>query len=94
MNDFQILPSGAELRYTFDFAGDVPADATVQSIGFAVVPIGGLTLAGQSDDLSSARSSIEVSGSAHGMRYLIKATATLDNGEKLTKVISLLGYAG
>lgn len=94
MNDFQLLPVGAELRYTPDFAADVPVGVTVTSIAFSVAPSPSLTLSSQANDLANARASIAVKGAAHGTHYVLQAVAALSNGEDLVKSISILGFNG
>ena len=92
MNDFQLLPVGGELYYTPDFSADVPEDVTVSAIAFTVEPAASLTLEAQADDLASCRSSIRVSGSQHMRHYVVKAAATLSNGETLVRSISIRGF--
>jgi hypothetical protein len=94
MNDYQVLPVGGELIYTPDFSADVPAGSAVTAIAFTVEPAGSLALAGQSNDYAEGQASIRVSGSAHGGRYTLKATATLDNGEVIPKFIAIVGVNG
>ena len=94
MNDYQVLPVGGELFYTPDFSADVPAGSAVTGIVFTVEPTGSLTLAGQSNNYAEGQASIKASGSTHGGRYVLKATATLDNGEVIPKFIAIVGVNG
>lgn len=94
MNDFQLLPVGAELAYTLNFAAEVPAAAAIDAIAFTVEPVDTITLEGQTNDLANSQATIRVSGASHGQRYILKGAATLNNGETLTKAVALIGYNG
>jgi hypothetical protein len=94
MNDAQVLPVGGHLFYTPDFSADIPAGAAITGIAFTVEPSGGLALSGQSNDYGSGQASIRASGATHGVSYVLKATATLDNGEVIPKNISVIGFNG
>lgn len=92
MNDFQILKVGESLLYTPTFEGQVPDAATVSSIAFTVEPAASLTLDTQTNDLANSRASIRASGATHGRSYVLKASATLSNGETLIKAIAIKGF--
>jgi len=92
MNDIQLLPVGGDLFYTPNFAAEVPSSASVTGIAFSATP--SLTLQDQTNDLANSQASIRVSGAAHGVHYVLKAVATLDNNETLPKSISLVGFNG
>ncbi len=90
MNDFQLLPVQAGRLYTVDFTDDLPSSVTVSSVVWTITP--SLTLAGQVDDFGNAKSSIRVSGGAHGVTYTLQALATYSNGETFPKDVMLQGF--
>lgn len=92
MNDFQILPVEAGLLYTADFSDSLAATITVSACVWTITPSIGLT--NQADDFGNARSTIKVSGAAHGVVYNLQAKATLSNGEIVPKDVALMGFNG
>jgi hypothetical protein len=69
------------LDYTFDWADDVNEPLTLDSVTHAVPE--GLTLAGETTDVSALTSTVFLTGGVHGHTYLIKALAVLSNGVKV-----------
>jgi hypothetical protein len=90
MNDFFLHAVNASLYYTFDFSADIASPATLVSVTFSSAD--GLTLTGQSNDLSNGRASIRVSGAEHGLTYVVQATGVTSSGESIVKDITLQGF--
>lgn len=92
MNDFQVIPVEAGLLYTFDWTTEVPVAGSISSVAWSISP--SITLGTQVDDFANKRSTIKVSGAAHGVVYNLQAKATLSNGEIVPKDVALLGFNG
>ena len=92
MNDFQLNPVESVLFYTVDFTDEMPTAGTISSVTFS--GSSALTLSSQSNDFANYKSSIKVSGAAHGGSYVLQAKAVLSNGESVVKDISLIGFNG
>lgn len=93
MNDFQMIQVQGELAYTFDFTDALPSTSpatTVSSV--ALTAQTGLTLGTPSADYANARVTVIVSGATHAQQYWVQAIATLSNGEKIPKDLTLLGF--
>lgn len=69
------------LDYTFDWADDISAPLTLDSVTHTVPD--GLTLAGETTNASALTSTVFLTGGTHGRTYLIKALAVLSNGVKI-----------
>jgi len=69
------------LRYTFDWEDDVPSGVTLESVEHTVPSP--LTRVDQTTDSVAKTSSVQIAGGAHGGVYLIRALATLSNGERV-----------
>jgi hypothetical protein len=92
MSDVQLLPTEAELDYTFNFSDDVVAPVTLASI-VITVPLP-LTKGTQQDDLANAKTIVIIKGAVHGERYMGQAIGTLSNGVKITKDAIFIGFNG
>ena len=98
LNDDQLFPAEGELTYTFDFTDSLPTDVTVNGVVFSISPQSGSPLSpsigNQVDDFAENKSTIEVSGIAHGAVHVLQGKATLSNGELIVKDVVLRGFNG
>lgn len=92
MNDLQLLPVDGAHALTADFSDVISAGAALTSCAWSSTP--SLTLDSQSDNFASHRSTIKASGAQHGVRYLLQAKGTANNGEVFAKDIAVLGFNG
>lgn len=90
MNDHQLLPVESALLYTADFTDSLSGAVTVTAVVWGATPA--LTLASQVDDFANNKSTIKVSGAAHGLTYVLQAKGTLSSGEAVVKDITLQGF--
>lgn len=90
MSDLQLLPINGELLYTFDWSPDVTGSVTVTAIDY-VVPAQLVQFA-DSDDLVNKKGTIGLrkgATGAHGQTLQVEGKATLSNGEKVPKYVTI-----
>ena len=79
MAEIQLKTPDADLVYTFDWSDDVPDGAQIQNVEHTVPDP--LVRVLQQTDSTNKLSTVQISGGVHGKIYLVKALATLDEGE-------------
>lgn len=95
-NDHQMLPVEGELAFTFDYSDVLPGTSPATTVTSIAISAGEspalVTIGTQTDDLANARTTVILSGIAHGQVGVVQALATLSNGEVIPKDITLVGF--
>lgn len=92
MSDLQALLVAGELLYTFDWTDVVPAGVAITAVDY-VVP-SPLVQFADADDFVNKRSTIGLRSSVHGQTCQVRAVATLNNGDKVPKNLTVRGFNG
>ena len=95
MNDFQLLPVGGKLAYTFDFSDALPASSPIPTASsFTITADSAVTVGTKTDDSANYRTTVLLSGLTHAGQYLVQCLCTLSNGEEIPKDLTLIGFNG
>lgn len=87
MAEIQLKTPDADLVYTFDWSDDIPDGVLLQGV-VHMVPAPLAIVLEQTDPVSKL-STVQISGGVHGKTYLVKALATLDEGEDVPGMFTL-----
>lgn len=99
MADLYAQAVGSELFHTFDWSDQIPATSpltTISSVDYTFPSLSPTEIAEgvSSDNFPSYLSTVEVTGILHGRTYMIRALATLSNGEVIVKNLIIRGFNG
>ena len=95
MSDYQLLPVGGKLAYTFDFTDALPASSPLPTVSsFTITADAAVTVGTQTDDSANYRTTILLSGLTHAGQYLAQCVCNLSNGEQIPKDLTLIGFNG
>lgn len=83
----QLKTPDADLVYTFDWSDDIPDGVQLDSV-VHLVPAP-LEIELEQTDPATNRSTVQISGGVHGKTYLVKALATLTEGEDIPGMFTL-----
>jgi hypothetical protein len=98
-NVFVLLP-GQKALFTFDWTEEIPSTSpltTISSVAYAITPTYSpqtLNAYETTEDFDNYLSSVGLTGAVTGETYQVKASATLSNGEVVSKNITIRGFNG
>lgn len=87
MNSIQLKTPDADLVFTYNWSDDIPAGAALQSVQNTLPA--DLSLISAQIDTANKLSTVQIAGGVHGKTYLVKALATLDEGEDIPGMFTL-----
>jgi hypothetical protein len=79
LNAVQLKSSDSDLIFTYDWSNDIPDGVSLVSVVNSLPD--GLAITTEQTDSTGKQSTVQINGGAHGQRYLVRALATLSEGE-------------